>query len=182
MDRFLSVALHVICASVVFALGLTCVILVAGAQDTMNQYADSGTIYPQESHNLKFYHEDLLFYIPGHWVTAGNSAIFAAGIFSALAGFFGFVLLCKHHFYMFVIGAFSAFASTCTALFALFYSMVSYYTHDNTWGYYDDHSTNGTYTVESWTCALKDELPRETKNFSRVCTESVCHGFLLRSR
>lgn len=170
MEKFISIAAHVTCSSILVALGLSCIILIAGSHATMDQYVDGGTLYPQDSNSIR---GSLLKYIPGHLVTAGNNSVFAAGIFSVVAGFFGFVLLCLNNFIMAVTGIIITFSSMFTALFAVIYSMVSYYTNDKTWGYYDVLSTNGTYTIEAWTCALKEELHHEEKEFSKVCLESV---------
>jgi hypothetical protein len=68
MERFLSVALHVTYSSVLFALGLSCIVLIAGSQDTMNQYVDEGTVYLQESEDFRYFHGSLLFYILEYWL------------------------------------------------------------------------------------------------------------------
>jgi hypothetical protein len=143
--------LQITCASIIFGLGLGCIVLIAEAADTMNKYADGGTVFPQD---IRFSHGFLLSYIPEQWVTAGNNSILAAGVFSVLAGFLGFVLLGVKDFYITVVGGFIVLSSTITSVFALIFSMVSYYSNDNDWGYYDQYSTNGSYTVEGWTCTL----------------------------
>jgi hypothetical protein len=52
-------------------------------------------------------------------------------------------------------------------VFALIFSMISYYSNDHEWGYYDQYSTNGTYTIEGWTCTL-----------SQVCQTLLLFPFL----
>jgi len=151
-----SVVFQITSASILFGLGLGCIILIAEAKDTMSQYTGRGTVYPQD---IKFSHGFLLSYIPEQWGTAGNDSVLAAGVISVLAGFSGFFLLAVQDFYTTVMALFIALSSTVTALFALICSMVSYYSTDSDWGYYDQYSTNGTYTVESWTCTVGQVRP-----------------------
>jgi hypothetical protein len=144
--------------------------LIAEAADTMNQYADGGTVYPED---IRFSHGFLLSYIPEQWVTGGNNSVLAAGVLSVHAGFSGFVLLAVQDFYMTVVGGVIVLSSTITAVFALIYSMVSYYSNDSEWGYYDQYSTNGSYTVEGWTCTLS----QVRFNFASVSDPYLGAGF-----
>jgi hypothetical protein len=62
--------------------------------------------------------------------------------------------------------------SVAISLIALVYGMVAQY-KSSPWHYNQSTTPNGKYTVEGWTCQVKDVMIEREDEFATVCRESV---------
>jgi hypothetical protein len=181
---------HAITVVALFAFAITTMILTSHTQQIMSHYSSFTPYFglteapydgPSDSSDPLDTSSPYTTYFPQHLLTGPNKFILASGCISLVASVFGFWLLwIVKHSRLAALGFLLASTSTGTALGGLIYAMSVYPKFGKTrddWAVYEENHETWVYTwtVEGWTCTLKDLLiiQGEAKDYGTMCKDSV---------